>query len=61
MKVWVYRADEGPMTVLVQASPGKGKAPVVLGGITPQNVVEKVLPAVTAMRLPKPPQLPLPG
>lgn len=56
MKVSVYRLDGGGLSVLVQASVGKGRAPVLLQGITPENVVEKVLPVVAAFRGPKKPR-----
>lgn len=54
MKVSVYKGLEGAMSVLVQASPGAGRTPVVIEGITRENIQEKVLPVVVAMRLPKP-------
>lgn len=53
MKVSVYKAEDGSMSVLVQASPGKGRPPVVLMGITPENVVAETLPVVEGMRRPK--------
>lgn len=53
MRVSVYKADDGILSVMVEASPGKGRPPVVMGVITPENVVEKVLPLVTAMRRPR--------
>ena len=56
MKVTVYATLEGEMSALVEASPGKGRAPVLLQGITPANVVESVKPVVEAMRRPKQPK-----
>lgn len=53
MKVSVYRSEEGNLSVLVQASPGKGLAPVVLSDVTSDNVKERVKAAVDAMRGPK--------
>lgn len=53
MKVWVYKNEDGTMSVLVQAAPGKGRPPVVLQPITPENVKEQLLPLVNAMRRPK--------
>lgn len=53
MKVSVYKGPEGKLSVLVQASPGKGRPPVVIPEVTLQNIQEKVLPLVEAMRKPK--------
>lgn len=50
VKVSVYKLEQGELAVLVQASPGKGRAPVLLQGITAENIVEKTLPVVVAMR-----------
>lgn len=50
MKVSVYKDEEGKLSVLVQASVGVGLAPILVGEITPGNVVEKVLPVVKSMR-----------
>ena len=53
MKVSIYKEEAGGFSVLVQASPGKGRSPVVLTGITKENIQEKVLPAVEVARRPK--------
>lgn len=53
MKVSVYKNEDGTMSVLVQASPGKGRSPVLLSGVTPENVVQMVRQVVDGMRLPK--------
>ncbi|GAH45695.1 unnamed protein product [marine sediment metagenome] len=53
MKVSVYKLNEGGMSVLIQSTPGKGRSPVLLCGITPDNVVDQVLPVVRQMRRPK--------
>lgn len=50
MKVSIYKLPDGSMDALVEASPGNGRAPVVLRGITPENVVEAVLPVVREMK-----------
>ena len=50
MKVLVYVGVDGPAQVLLLASPGRGKGPVILDGVTPENVIEKVLPAIELMR-----------
>ncbi len=61
MRVSVYLLADGTMDALVIATPGKGRAPVLLKGVTPANVVAAVLPVVEGMRLPKGAQLPSPG
>lgn len=53
MRVHVYKAIDGELSVLVQPSPGKGRPPVLLAGITSENVVEQVLPIVQELRKPK--------
>lgn len=53
MKVLVYKLETGGFSVLVQASPGKGRAPVVLNDVTLENIKGRVLPAVEAARRPK--------
>jgi len=53
MKVSVYKMDKGKMAVLVESSPGKGRAPVMVPDITVGNVVERTLPIVTQLRRPK--------
>lgn len=61
MKVSVYKDLGGGMTLMVQASPGKGRSPVVIGEVTHKNLREKLLPAIEAMRLPRgPKKVPLP-
>ncbi len=50
MKVSIYKLPDGTMDALVEASPGNGKAPVVLRGVTPENVVGVVLPVVREMK-----------
>ncbi len=61
MKVSIYKGPEGRLTALVQSTPGKGRAPVVLNDITAENVLEKVRPVVDAMRLPRGEAPSLPG
>lgn len=53
MRVSVYKEEAGGFSVLVQASPGKGRSPVLLNAITLKNIKEKVLPAVENARRPK--------
>jgi hypothetical protein len=57
----VYLHDNGEMSVLVEASLGKGRAPVILQQVTAENVVARVLPLVKQMARPKAeqPELPL--
>lgn len=50
MRVRVYVLEEGEMDVLVEASPGKGRSPILLKGITPENVVDQVGPVIEDMR-----------
>lgn len=61
MKVSVYPIEEGGFKVLVQASPGSGLAPVLVQGVTQENIKGKVLPVVAAMRRPKRPKPVQPG
>lgn len=49
------------MSVLVQSSPGKGRAPVLLQQVTAENVVASVLPVVEQLRRPKGEWIELPG
>lgn len=53
MKVSVYKDAKGELSALIQASPGKGRPPMLLRGITLENVKSRVLPVVEAMRKPK--------
>ena len=57
MRVRVYKTDEGELIALITPSPGKGKPPVLIRGITSTNVIDKVLPEVLAMRAPRSPRL----
>lgn len=50
MRVRVYKDPDGNLTALVTASPGHGKPPVVVGGITAENVVDKITPVLEALR-----------
>lgn len=58
MKVSVYKLETGGLTVLVQSSPGKGRAPVLLSDVTLENIKGRVLPLVEELRGPKQPQVP---
>lgn len=53
MKVSVYLGPGGALSVLVQPSPGKGRPPVMIPGVTLENLTSKVSPVVEAMRKPK--------
>lgn len=56
MRVSVYRDLDGEMSVLIEATPGKGRAPVLLRNVTAENVVAGVRPLIDAMRRPKLPK-----
>lgn len=53
MKVMIYKEFEGKMAVLVIASPGKGRPPVVLKDLAPGDVKGAVGPVITEMRRPR--------
>lgn len=53
MRVSVYKLEDGGLAVLVQSSPGKGRPPVMIGGVTLGNLTAKVLPVVKQLRKPK--------
>lgn len=62
MRVHVYKEPGDTVSVFIEPSPGKGRPPVLLQGITPANVRGKILPELVAMRAPREPrhrQLPL--
>lgn len=46
MRVLVYKAKEGKQDVLVQPSLGQGKPPVLLKGLTRENLKQEVAKAV---------------
>lgn len=50
MKVSVYKEDGGALSVLLEASPGKGLAPVLVRGVTLDNITDKVSVEVEKMR-----------
>jgi len=50
MKVSVYKSPDGRMDILVQASPGSGKSPVVVPNVTRDNLVERLGPVIDAQR-----------
>lgn len=56
MRVHIYKAADDTLSVFVQPSPGKGRPPVLLAGITSENVVQEVLPVVQELRKPKLPR-----
>lgn len=53
MKVSIYPREDGKVDILVQASPGKGRSPVVLAGVDRSALKAVLLPAVVAARGPK--------
>lgn len=61
MKVSVYVDEKGRLDVLVQASPGKGRSPVIVSDVTLENIVGMVGPIVTQMRRPKGEKIDLPS
>lgn len=56
MRVHIYKDDKGDLSAFVEPSPGKGRPPILVQGITPGNVVETVLPLITALRMPREPR-----
>lgn len=53
MRVSVFKDEKGELSVLIQASVGRGLAPVLIKDITQENLRSKVLPVVAEMRRPK--------
>lgn len=53
MKVSVYKQEDGTVSILVQASPGKGRTPVLIRDVQPAAVKAAVGPVIDAMRRPK--------
>lgn len=60
MKVSIYPLAGGVVDVLVQATPGKGLSPVVLQGLTRENLEAEVGKIVADMRRPRVPAQPKP-
>lgn len=56
MRVHVYKDAKGNLSAMVEPAPGKGKIPVVVQGITAENVVEVIAPILEEMRRPKAPR-----
>lgn len=50
MKVSIYRLPDGTMDLMVEASPGSGKGPVLARGITQENVKGVALPLINSQR-----------
>lgn len=50
MKVSIYRLEGGRIDVMVEASPGNGKAPVVLQDVTMEGIRLRVGPVIAAQR-----------
>lgn len=53
MRVSIYKQEDGSMSAMVEASPGKGRPPVLIQDITGENVTARVAPVIDAMRRPK--------
>lgn len=53
MKVSIYKGDGPPFAILLEASPGKGRPPVLLPQVSIEDLVGTVGPEIAAMRLPK--------
>ncbi len=50
MRVSVYKLEGGRIDIMVEASVGHGKAPVVLQDIDREKLVEQILPVLAAQR-----------
>lgn len=50
MRVSVYKLEDGRMDILVEASVGHGKAPVVVQNVAHEDVVRRVGPVIVAQR-----------
>lgn len=50
MKVSIYKLPEGRIDLMVEASTGHGKAPVVLLKITKDNLAAQLAPVLDALR-----------
>lgn len=53
MRILIYLLEDKELAALVTASTGKALAPVLLRGITLENLADEVLPVVTKMREPR--------
>lgn len=53
MRVSVYLVVDEDYQVLVESTPGKGRAPVLIQGVTRQNVVDRVRPVIDQLRRPR--------
>jgi hypothetical protein len=53
MRVHIYLREDGLMDVLVESSPGRRRSPVLVQGVTQENVVDKVGPVVAQVRGPR--------
>lgn len=50
MRVTVYKLEGDRIDIMVEASPGNGKSPVVLQHITKESLVGALLPVVEAQK-----------
>lgn len=53
MRVSVYKADDGRLSIWVEPSLGRGLPPVLLRNVTEKNVKEALLPVVERLRRPE--------
>lgn len=60
MRVGVYVVRNGKLSVLVEASPGRGMSPVLLPDLEANQVRAAVLPVIQQMRVSRPLQPGLP-
>lgn len=56
MRVSIYKLEDGTMSALIQASPGKRRSPVLIQGVTPEDLPGLVAPAVAELRRPREPK-----
>lgn len=56
MRVHIYKNQDGTLTGFIEPSSGKGKPPVLVQALTPENAEAKILPAVQEMRSPRLPR-----
>lgn len=50
MRVWIHKLLDDTLSVLVQPSPGSRMSPVMIQGVTAENVVAQTLPVIEGMR-----------
>ncbi|MCK4960794.1 MAG: hypothetical protein KAT00_15380 [Planctomycetes bacterium] len=50
MRVHIYKPEDGEFTILLEPAVGRGLHPVLVHGVTTENVKEQVGPLVDKMR-----------